>query len=106
MYIVKPQSAKTCDKPQLLHRDARAMANLSQTRPNILPQFFWRVVSIETQNLGKAQALGVLPAVEALLHTYFNQRDLQPRPRGVAKEKEMKKQKETEKKDEQSLLHE
>ena len=37
---------------------------------------------------------------------YFNQRVLQPRPRGVAKEKEMKKQKETEKKDEQSLLHE
>ena len=35
-----------------------------------------------------------------LRHTYFNQRDLQPRPRGVAKEKEMKKQKETEKKDE------
>ena len=35
--------------------------------------------------------------------TYFNQRDLQPRPRSVAKEKEMKKQKETEKKDEQSL---
>ena len=41
-----------------------------------------------------------------LVHTYFNQRVLQPRPRGVAKEKEMKKQKETEKKDEQSLLHE
>ena len=40
------------------------------------------------------------------IHTYFNQRVLQPRPRGVAKEKEMKKQKETEKKDEQSLLHE
>ena len=79
-----------------------AMANLSQARPNILPQFFWLVVSIETQNLGKAQALGALPAVAALLHTYFNQRDPQSRPRGVANEKEMKKQKETEteKKDE------
>ena len=50
--------------------------------------------------------LATMPAVAALLHTYFNQRDLQPRPRSVAKEKEMKKQKETEKKDEQSLLHE
>ena len=48
------------------------MANLSQARPNILPQFFWPVVSyksiliIETQNLGKAQALGALPAVATL----------------------------------------
>ena len=41
-----------------------------------------------------------------VLIVYFNQQVLQPRPRGVAKEKEMKKQKETEKKDEQSLLHE
>ena len=55
----------------MLCRDATA--NLSQARPNILPQFFFlTVVSyiIETQNLGKAQALGALgalPAVAALL---------------------------------------
>ena len=41
--------------------------NLSQARPNILPQIFltgcFLQVSIETQNLGKAQALGAFPAV-------------------------------------------
>ena len=43
------------------------MANLSQTRPNILPQIFCFLYEhIETQNLGKAQALGALPAVTPL----------------------------------------
>ena len=46
-------------------------ANLSQARPNILPQIFLTGFSlkerIETQNQGKAQALGALPVVAALL---------------------------------------
>ena len=46
-----------------------ATANLSQARPNT-PNFFdWLFLIrayIETQNLGKAQALGALPAVAPL----------------------------------------
>ena len=48
-----------------------ATANSSQTRPNILPQIFltgcFFCERIETQNLGKAQALEALPAVAPLL---------------------------------------
>ena len=48
-----------------------ATANLSQARPNILPQIFltscFLQERIETQNLGKAQALGALPAVAHLI---------------------------------------
>ena len=44
--------------------------NLSQARPNILSQLFligcFLQEHIETQNLGKAQALGALPAVATL----------------------------------------
>ena len=47
-----------------------ATANLSQARPNILPQNFltgcFLYKRIESQNLGKAQALGALPAMAAL----------------------------------------
>ena len=48
-----------------------ATVNFSQTRPNILPQFFltgcFLQDRIETQNLGKAQDLGAFSAVAALL---------------------------------------
>ena len=47
-----------------------ATANLSQARPNILTQIFltgcFLQERIETQNLGKAQAFGALPAVAVL----------------------------------------
>ena len=53
----------------VLGRDATA--KLSKARTNILPQFFltccFLLERIETQNLGKAQALVALPAVAALL---------------------------------------
>jgi hypothetical protein len=47
-----------------------AMANLSQTRPNILPQILlsgcFLKGRIEAQNIDKTQALGALPAYAAL----------------------------------------
>ena len=44
------------------------LANLSQARPNIPPQIFLTRVLIETQNLGKAQALAALPAVATMIY--------------------------------------
>ena len=52
------------------------MTNLSQARPNILPQISltscFLSERIETQNLGKAQALGALPAVAPLKSMRFS----------------------------------
>ena len=44
---------------------------MSQARPNILPHFFFLYKRVETQNLGKAHALGALPAVAAYLKETF-----------------------------------
>ena len=54
-------------KPRSGASNRAATENLSQVRPNILHPNFLTICflyeRIETQNLGKAQALGALPAV-------------------------------------------
>ena len=56
---------------QTNYTDRGATTNLSQARPNILPQISltdcFLKERIETQNLGKAQSLGALPAVAPLV---------------------------------------